>query len=147
MGVIKLSRTTRQIALAVICATSIPPTASALPPPSPSPPVFEDRPFGPKPAPTRPQPSVVRSEAPRPIPRKWILAGAAVGAVVGGALLLFGIRAWRTSRLFGRQYRFPVRERVALRLGGERSGGLVAAASFAGNSGRAAEPGSKAKDA
>ena len=104
--------------------------AGALPPPSPSPPLFQDRPFGPRPAPTPPRPSVVRSDLRQPIPRGWIVAGAGFAVLAGGAILFFAIRAWRVSRLFGRQYLFPVREKVALRLGGERSGGLMATARF-----------------
>jgi hypothetical protein len=120
--------------------------APALPPPSPSPPVFEPKPYGPLPAPTPPRPSVVRNDPPRPLPRKWIIGAAAFGAVAGGALLFFGVRAWRMSRLFGRQYRFAVRENVPLRLGGERSGGLLASASFADATSRAPRTASKPKD-
>lgn len=94
----------------------------ALPPPSASPPVFQERPFGPKPAPTPPRPSVVRTQTPEPLPRAWIVGGVAFGSIAGAAVLFFGIRAWRMSRLFGRQHLFPVRDQVALRLDGERSG-------------------------
>ena len=134
------------VALAVCCAAASAMAAPALPPPSPSPPEFVDRPFGPKPAPTPPRPSVVSNEEPTPLPRKWIIGGLAVAAVVGGGLLFFGARAWRMSRLFGRQHFFPVREKVALRLGGERSGGLMAAASFGDSITPPPEPASKTKD-
>lgn len=128
------------------CAVVLPSAVAELPPPSPSPPVFEDRPFGPRPAATPPRPSVVRSEGREPIPRSWIAAGAAFAAVAGAALLFFAFRAWRMARLFGRQYRFPVRQKVALRLGAERSGGLMATATFGENAPRANAV-SKAKDA
>ena len=134
----------RLFLIALLCATAAG-AAPSLPPPSPSPPVFEPRPFGPLPAPTPPQPSVVRTLSPDPLPRKWVIGAGAVGALAGGALLFFGIRAWRMSRLFGRQYRFPVPKNVALRLGGERSGGWLATARF-GESGDGARSESKAKD-
>ncbi|CAA9232294.1 MAG: hypothetical protein AVDCRST_MAG42-1195 [uncultured Chthoniobacterales bacterium] len=148
MGLIATSRNVskaRRLYYAALlgCALILAPALAALPPPSPSPPVFQDRPFGPKPAPTPPRPSVVQSDAPRPIPRSWIVAGAAIGALGGAALLFFAFRAWRMARLFGRQYRFPVSGNVALRLGGERSGGLSATASFGKNappSGAASKP-------
>ena len=119
--------------------------APALPPPSPSPPEFVQRPFGPTPPPTPPRPSVVRIGTPTPLPRKWIIGAGVFGALTGGALLFFGIRAWQTSRLFGRQYRFPVRENVALRLGGERSGGCQATTRFGNRDSRLGAP-SKPKD-
>ena len=81
-----------------------------------------------------------------PLPRKWIIGAGAFGAVAGGALLFFGVRAWRRSRLFGRQYRFTVPKNVAPRLGGERSGGLLASASFGEGGSRARAPSSPAKD-
>ena len=143
MGVKKYSL---GVALTLCCAAVSGVAAPALPPPSPAPPEFVDRPYGPRPAPTPPRPSVVSNEEPTPLPRKWIVGGLAVAAVVGGALLFFGARAWRMSRLFGRQYLFPVRNEVAPRLGGERSGGLMAAASFGDSITPSPEPASKAKD-
>ena len=137
-------RVARAILIALLFATAAG-AAPSLPPPSPSPPVFEPRPFGPAPPPTPPQPSVVRSQPPNPLPRKWIVGAGAFGAVAGGALLFFGIRAWRTSRLFGRQYRFPVPKDIPLRLGGERSGGSLATARF-GENGAGSAPVSKPKD-
>ena len=134
------------VALALWCIVASAAGAPALPPPSPSPPEFVERPFGPKPAPTPPRPSVVSNDEPKPLPRKWILGGLGAGAIVGAALLFFGARAWQMSRLFGRQYLFPVPEKVALRLGGERSGGLMAAASFSDSSTQPPAPASKAKD-
>ena len=130
------------LAAVLFCAVAVAPALSELPPPSTSPPVFQDRPFGPKPMPTPPQPSVVRPEASEPIPRSWIVGGVAVGALVAGAMLFFALRAWRMARIFGRQYRFPVPAKVAVRLGGERSGGLLATTRFA-----SADAGSKPKDA
>src|ERR1700704_4062810 len=48
----------------------------------------------------------------------------AVTLVVGGlTALAFSLRTWISSNLFGRQYRFPPVEFVALRLGGKKSGG------------------------
>ena len=117
-------------AVVLFCALGVTAAPAQLPPPSTSPPDFRDRPFGPKPPPTPPRPSVVRSDAPKPIPRSWILGGAVFGALVAGGLLFFALRAWRMARIFGRQYHFPVPEKVAVRLGGERSGGLLATTRF-----------------
>lgn len=133
-------------AAALVGAFAWTPALAELPPPSTSPPVFEDRPFGPKPPPTPPQPSVVRSAAGKPIPRSWIFGGVAFGAVGAGVVLFFALRAWRMARLFGRQYRFPVRAKVAVRLGGERSGGLIATTQFAAGA-QTVGAGSKPKDA
>ena len=133
------------LAAVLFCAVTVPPAVAELPPPSTSPPEFRDRPFGPKPPPTPPRPSVVRSESPERLPRSWILGGAAFGALIGGGLLFFAFRAWRMARIFGRQYRFPVPAKVAVRLGGERSGGLMATTRFA-TSGQTAGAESKAKD-
>lgn len=128
----------RALLIALLFATAAG-AAPSLPPPSPSPLVFEPRPFGPAPPPTPPQPSVVRNLPPNPLPREWIIGGGAFGALAGGALLFFGVRAWRMSRLFGRQYRFPVPNNVVLRLGGERSGGSLATARF-GENGSVSKP-------
>ena len=130
------------LAALLFCVIAATPAVAELPPPSTSPPVFQDRPFGPKPPPTPPQPSVVRPGSADPIPRSWILGGIAFGGVVAGAILFFALRAWRMARIFGRQYRFPVPANVALRLGGERSGGLLATTRFEN-----AAAGSKPKDA
>ena len=144
-GIAKVRRL--RYAAVLCCAVVLTPALPAQSPPaSPSPPLFQDRPFGPKPAPTPPRPSVARTEAGESMSRSWIVAGAALGALAGGALLFFGFRASRMARLFGRQYRFPVRSKVALRLGGERSGGLMATASFRADAPPAAAA-SKAKDA
>ena len=133
---IKLHSRASTVAVLLLATFVFAPSASALPPPSPSPPVFQDRPFGPRPAPTPPRPSVVRMKTREPLPRAWILGGVAFGSFACAGVLFFGIRVWRASRLFGRQHLFPVRDNVALRLGGERSGGLIATSRF----------GSEAKD-
>jgi hypothetical protein len=73
-----------------------------------------------------------------------VLGGAAFVGLASAAILFFGIRAWRMSRLFGRQYLFPVRKEVALRLGGDRSGGLMATARF-GDTARPIQVESEAK--
>ena len=49
------------------------------------------------------------------------------------AAFYFALRAWRSSNLFHREYRFPVPKNVALRLGASRSGGRMATADFAAN--------------
>ena len=49
------------------------------------------------------------------------------------AAFYFALRAWRSSNLFHREYRFPVPKNVALRLGASRSGGRLATADFAAN--------------
>jgi hypothetical protein len=50
-----------------------------------------------------------------------------------GTAFYFALRAWRSSSLFQRQYRFPVPKDVALRLGASRSGGRMATIDFASN--------------
>ena len=62
----------------------------------------------------------------KPIPRALLIAGAAVVTIVAVVVLIFAIRAWRASNLFGRQYRLPSVESAALRFGGTRNGGLMA---------------------
>ena len=47
------------------------------------------------------------------------------------AAFYFALRAWRSSNLFHREYRFPVPKNAALRLGASRSGGGMATADFA----------------
>ena len=89
----------------------------------------------------------MRTEPAEQLPRNVVIGIALFGAIVGAGLLFFGIRVWRMSRLFGRQYRFPVRAEVPLRFGGERSGGLVATASFGESGSRGADARLKPKDA
>jgi hypothetical protein len=70
----------------------------------------------------------VRHEAPsEPIPTGWIIAGAAVAVVTVSGLLYAAIKAWRSSSLFERKYHFPPAGSAALRLGGTRCGGFMAA--------------------
>ncbi|MBA2432346.1 MAG: hypothetical protein H0V56_09540 [Chthoniobacterales bacterium] len=102
-----------------------------LPPPVPTRPDFQDRPFGPLPPPT-PVPTPKRVEEPsRPIHRGWIIGGIAVGLLALAALIYGAVRVWRSSNLFDRQYRFPVGPTAAVRLGGNKCGGLMATVSFA----------------
>ena len=61
-----------------------------------------------------------------PIPRGWIIAGAALAAFACSAVLYAATKAWRSANLFERKYRFPRGGDAALRFGGNRSGGLMA---------------------
>jgi len=120
-----------------------------LPPPEPTRPEFVERPFGPIPPPT-PTPSPKRIvEESKPIPRSWIITGIVVAVLATLALLYSGYRAWRSSNLFDRQYRFPKGPSAAVRFGGNKCGGLMATVSFrAPPAGTApASPESKPKDA
>ena len=110
----------------LLCATATPLLAQgSLPTPSPSAPLFEERPFGPLPPPTEPPaPRHVLEDAERkPIPRAWLIGGALAAAVVLLLLLWGALRAWRSSNLFDQQYRFPPIGEAAVRLGGKKSGG------------------------
>ena len=76
-------------------------------------------------------PEVRRGPPPsEPIPEGWIIAGVCTVAVLVLALLFVSVRAWRVSNLFDREYRFPVVRNPALRLGGRRCGGNMAAIDF-----------------
>lgn len=102
-----------------------------LPSPSPSAPIFQERPFGPRPV-TTPTPEAKRvvSDTRKPIPASWTIAGAAATLIALAAVLYGAIRAWRSSNLFGRQYRLPVPREVALRFGASKSGGHMATLHF-----------------
>jgi len=81
--------------------------------------------------PTSPPPAFAQPHAPRkPIPLQWKLAIVAGTLIVSLGVLRFASRAWRKWNLFDRQYRFPVQENVAPRLGGTRSGGCTATIDF-----------------
>lgn len=67
-----------------------------------------------------------RPDPKTPTPRVLILAGAAVAFISAGVLLYFAIKAWRAANIFERKYRFPRVRSVALRFGGNRSGGAMA---------------------
>jgi hypothetical protein len=58
------------------------------------------------------------------------LGVAAVVMLVSLVVLFFSIRAWRAGNLFDREYRFPRVASVAIRLGGDRSGGCMATINF-----------------
>jgi hypothetical protein len=59
----------------------------------------------------------------------WKIAIVAIVAMGGGFALAFSLRAWRSSNLFDRQYRFPA-GKTALRLGANKSGGCMATIEF-----------------
>jgi hypothetical protein len=61
-----------------------------------------------------------------PIPRAWIVGGAAVVFLVGCVLVYAASRAWRSANIFERKYHFPPAGAAALRFGGNRGGGLMA---------------------
>ncbi len=85
-------------------------------------PVFE-RVYVPPQPPTPARGRIPESE---PIPQGWIIAGEAAVALISAAVLFAAARAWRSSNLFDRKYRFPSGEPTALRFGGTRSGGFMA---------------------
>ena len=85
----------------------------------------------------RDTPSVMaQSEAAqaKPIPLGWKIAVVAMIAIGTGFVLAFSLRAWRSSNLFDRQYRFPAVTVVAFRLGGNKSGGCMSTIEFGGPS-------------
>jgi hypothetical protein len=70
-----------------------------------------------------------------PIPLAWKIAIALGVLAICSGLLLISMRVWRSSNLFDRQYRFPKASTAALRLGGNRSGGLMASIKFGDRAG------------
>ena len=73
---------------------------------------------------------LARTPEPEPIPRGWIIGGAAAAFLLGTGLLIAAVKAWRSSNLFERKYHFPPAGPAALRFGGKRSGGLMVAIEF-----------------
>jgi len=114
----------------LFCASALPLVAQ-LPPPQPGTPDFQDRPFGPIPAPTQEPPAKPKDvEESKPIPREWLIGGAIAWALAIAGLLYAANKAWYSSNLFDREYRFPEARDVALRFGGKRSGGHMATLRF-----------------
>jgi hypothetical protein len=104
-------------------------TRAQLPHPSPSEPLFQERPFGPRPMET-PTPMRKQKEPEKPIPIGWIIGGVAFVAI-GTTIFLWGsARQWHSSNLFDRQYRFPRPAKVAMRFGAKRCGGHMATISL-----------------
>src|SRR5438046_10060016 len=105
-------------------------TRAQVPQPSPSEPIFKERPYGPVPPPTpTPMRKKIEPEGP-PIPTGYIIGGIAV-VVIGVAIFLYGsARQWRASNLFDRQYRFPRPANVAERFGAQRCGGHIGTVRF-----------------
>ena len=68
----------------------------------------------------------------KPIPLGWKIAGVATVAIGIGFVLAYSLRAWRSSNLFDREYRFPAIGAVAFRLGGNKSGGCMSIIEFGG---------------
>jgi hypothetical protein len=80
---------------------------------------------------TLPPSAFARPQRPqKPIPLGWKIAIVATALVVASALLTVAARAWRSSNLFDRQYRFPPVSEPALRLGAKKSGGCMATIHF-----------------
>jgi hypothetical protein len=73
-----------------------------------------------------------QSRPPKPLSPMSKLGVAAAVMLVSLIVLLFSIRAWRAGNLFDREYRFPPVASVAIRLGGNRSGGCMATIRFRG---------------
>lgn len=71
----------------------------------------------------------------KPIPLRWKIAIVLVALLIASAALWVSLRAWRSSNLFDRQYRFPTVETVDLRLGANKSGGHMAAITFRSRAG------------
>jgi hypothetical protein len=105
--------------------------SASLAPAQPDPSIFDQRRYAPQQQP--PPPPHERMPAPaKPIPRAALIAGATVLLLVSSILLLKSARAWRSSNLFDRQYRFPAPGPAALRFGGNRCGGQLATLEFRG---------------
>ena len=121
-------------------------TPTPLPPPSHSAPVFKEKPFGPKPPPLPTQPEKPIARVRKPIPLPWIIAGIVLCLAAVSIVLLRSARAWRSSNLFDRQYRFPLPDQVEQRFGGRKCGGYMATVSF-GPIGPRPDVDSKTKDA
>jgi hypothetical protein len=68
--------------------------------------------------------------AQKSIPLRWKIAILGGSCVLAGAAFALALRTWRSSNLFDREYRFPVPEKVALRLGANRCGGAMATIDF-----------------
>jgi hypothetical protein len=95
----------------------------------PDPSIFDQRRYVPQ---ETPRPEAERTPPSKPIPKVVLIAGAAALLLVSGILLVRSVRAWRSSNLFDRQYRFPAPGPVALRFGGNRCGGQLATLTFRG---------------
>ena len=132
---------------AIAACTLLLVTTAATPYPSPSPAatlVLRQIGVLPKPTPTPEHHAKLENDEPaKPIPRSWLVGGGIAAALVLAAIVYGALRAWRSSNLFDRQYRFPRSDDVAIRLGGEKCGGHIASASFGVEKSRA---GSKTKD-
>ena len=117
--------------VAMLFGVTASPLVAQLPPPVAATPEFKEKPFGPLPEPTKePRAKPKDTEPSKPIPIGWIIGGIASG-VLGIAGLLYGAsKAWHSSNLFDREYRFPVESEAALRFGGKRSGGHMATVQF-----------------
>jgi hypothetical protein len=68
----------------------------------------------------------IEPAASRPLPLGWEITIALLVAGAVGTAIYFCLRAWRSSNLFDRQYRFPKMENAALRFGANKSGGFMA---------------------
>ena len=121
----------RLLPMLLFCGASVLPLVAQLPPPPAATPEFKERPFGPLPPPTQaPPPKPKDVEPPKPIPREWLIGGGIAWVLAIAALLWGANKAWHSSNLFDRQYRFPESRDPALRLGGKRSGGHMATIQF-----------------
>jgi len=127
-------RRVRPLVCAILLTVAWLPTVLATPTPFPAPstsaPVFREKPFGPKPPPLPTQAKKIEVKPGKPIPIQWIVGGIAFALVVVGIVLYRSARAWRSSNLFDRQYRFPVSDKVDLRLGAKKCGGYMATIRF-----------------
>ena len=137
------------LALLAFCCASFVPVIAQLPPPTAATPEFKEKPFGPLPAPTQtPPPKAKDVEPVKPIPREWLIGGGIAWILAIAAVLWGANKAWHSSNLFDRQYRFPEGGEAALRFGGKRSGGHMATLRFGEPAPRRRDPAaSEAKNA
>lgn len=102
-----------------------------LPAPTSANSLFKAQRFGPLPPPTpAPTPRRISLEEEEPIPTFWWVGGIAIAVLALIGILFAASRAWRSSNVFDRQYRFPEGGKAALRFGGTRSGGHMATVQF-----------------
>jgi hypothetical protein len=74
----------------------------------------------------------------KPIPVGWKIGIVAIVAMGTGFVLAFSMRAWGSSNLFDRQYRFPTGAAAELRFGANKSGGCMATIEFGHRGGQGA---------
>ncbi|MEO5722485.1 MAG: hypothetical protein ABIR71_13595 [Chthoniobacterales bacterium] len=126
-----VGRWTFPLLFAAFALSAIAASPTPFPEPSSANSLFREQTFGPLPPPTAtPAPKRIILEDKEPIPRSWWIGGIAAAVLFLAGILYGTARASRIANLFGRQFRFPKSENVALRFGGMRSGGHLATIRF-----------------